>query len=343
MNATIRSAPLLRRGASMYFRRWSSVLQQPQHGDDDRIVDVTSLAMEMRQSVREYTRNNKVKLVGILAKDGWEDAELYSECIGANCQEDGIDYELYRIQGEQPRDVEAAIQDANERVDVDGILVYYPIFKRRDSRGPYKNRLTGVYYKSHDDYLRDLVSSKKDVEGLCDSYNARWLYRARRSNPATQNVVYPCTALSVFKILENQRDIRGSTITVINRSEILGRPLAAMLANRGANVYSIDADSVLLFRRGGRLRRVTDMTLESCLQASSIVVSGVPSESFSLPCEYINAGSTVVNVSEFENVPEESILQVPDVRFVPTVGKVTVAALEQNLIHLHEKKASNAD
>jgi methylenetetrahydrofolate dehydrogenase (NAD+) len=321
------------------------------HDTDERIIDVSNLARDMRQSVRDYTMAldsmgaNKVKLLGILAHDGpsRDDAELYSEHIGHTCQEDGIDYELQRVMGPRPQDVEAAIRDANERDDVHGILVYYPIFKRPDVasvRGPYKNRLTGVYYKSSDDYLRDLVSPKKDVEGLSHSYNARWLYRDRATNPDSgETVVYPCTALSVYKILETQQEeLKGRTITVVNRSEILGRPLAAMLASNGAQVYSIDADSVLLFRPGGRLRRVTDMPLEKCLQASSIVVSGVPTPSFSLPCEYINRGSTVVNVSEFENVKEDSVLKIPEVRFVPHVGKVTVAALEQNLVHLHRNK-----
>ena len=32
----------------------------------------------------------------------------------------------------------------------------------------------------------------------------------------------------------------GKSVTVINRSEIVGRPLAAMLANDGADVYSVD-------------------------------------------------------------------------------------------------------
>ena len=322
-------------------RPYSALLQETL----DRVVDVTSLAMNMRAGVREYAAHNKMKLVGILAHDGpyRDDAEFYSEIVGNTFMEDGIDYEVVRIMGPRPQDIEAAILEANERSDVHGILVYYPIFKRRDHvRGPYKNRLTGVYYKSPDDYLRDLVSAEKDVEGLCHSYNARWLFRQRIGANLSGNVVYPCTALSVFKILEaEQESWQGSTITIINRSEILGRPLAAMLSSHGAHVYSVDVDSVLQFRPGARIRRVTNMTLEECLQASSVVVSAVPSPSFKLCCNSIMPGSIVVNVSEFENVPEGLILDVPDIRFVPHVGKVTVAALEQNLVHLHKSRNLN--
>jgi methylenetetrahydrofolate dehydrogenase (NAD+) len=320
------------------------------------IVDVTNIAWDMRKSVREYTaslllldddNNQKLKLVGILAQDGphRDDSNFYSDIVGTTFMEDGIDYELIRVFGTQPHAIEAAIQTANARQDVHGILVYYPIFKQQQAapavRGPYKNRLTGVFYKNHDDYLRDIVSSGKDVEGLCQSYNTARSFDRNDNDNNNDNsgVVYPCTALSVFKILEAQRETwTGLTITIINRSEILGRPLAAMLSSHGAHVYSIDADSILQFRPGGQQSRVTDMTLELCLQASSIVVSGVPSSSFSLPCEYIMPGSTVVNVSEFENVPEQLILDIPDIQFVPHVGKVTVAALEQNLVQLHKNR-----
>lgn len=311
---------------------------------EDRIIDVTNIAMDMRITSRAYAAKNTMKLVGILAHDGphRDDAEVYSELIGNVFMEDGMQYEVARVMGPRPQDMEAAIQEANMQPDVHGIMVYYPIFVRRQQvRGPYKNRLTGVYYKSDDDYLRDLVSVEKDVEGLCQAYNSRWLPRDRVAADVRDEIdtfPVPCTALSVLKILESLEDsLAGLTISIINRSEIMGRPLAAILSNRGAFVYSIDIDSIIQFRPGGRLRRVTDMTLEKCLQASSIVVSGVPTQAFKLPCHSIMPGSLVVNVSEFENVPLEPILDIPGVRFVPHVGKVTIAALQQNLIQLHKK------
>lgn len=49
----------------------------------------------------------------------------------------------------------------------------------------------------------------------------------------------------------------GRTITVVNRSEVVGRPLAALLANDGARVFSVDINGVQEFHRGEgiRLRR----------------------------------------------------------------------------------------
>ena len=236
----------------------------------------------------------------------------------------------------------------------------------------YMNAANGVYYKSYDDYLRDAVCPEKDVEGLSHNYNSRWLFRARsQSHFRKQGEIYvPCTALAVARILEHyhtattsssdndvdddkydceslldcedlpDRPWLGKTVTIINRSEILGRPLAAMLALKGANVYSIDEHSVLQFMNTGKMRRCTEpyVTLEWCLEQSSLVVTGVPHEDFRLPLESIVADNvTVVNVSEFENVKEEDVFKSQGIKFVPKIGKVTVAALEHNLISLHKQ------
>lgn len=275
-------------------------------------------------------------------------------------------------------DVERAINDANDDPRVHGIMVYYPIFGQEES-------YSGA---TRDDYLRDTVSYKCDVEGLCHTYRSN-LYRNVRflDYPAnTLKCLSPCTSLSVVKILEQCPGVYdktkplgshmvGKTVTVINRSETVGRPLAAMLANDGADVYSVDIDSICLFR-DGRLEKCDDETPESCvrkvrciascrkfrfifyktncliyfyrthvlpslvwrlfLSQSSVVITGVPAKAYRLPTEWIQPNTTVVNVASFKNVDEESLLKVPGVVYAPLVGKVTVAMLERNLVRLFD-------
>jgi methylenetetrahydrofolate dehydrogenase (NAD+) len=158
-----------------------------------------------------------------------------------------------------------------------------------------------------------------------------------------QKCVLPCTALSVVKILEAAkvyddslpvgRRMAGKTVTIVNRSEIVGRPLAAMLANDGADVYSVDIDSIYLFR-GGKLNKCDGETAESCVRKSSVVVSGVPVKSYKMPSEWIQPGTTFVNVASFKNVDETAILAIEGVTYCGMVGKVTVAMLERNLCRL---------
>jgi len=166
-------------------------------------------------------------LVGLLANSD-PAARKYAEWTGKACRRDGMRYELRTI--DDPIDVEAALMAANNDPKVHGIIVYYPIFGQVES-------FSG---ESQDDYLRDTISFKCDVEGLCHTYRTN-LYRNVRFLDYPSNnkkCLLPCTALSVVKILESCPDcydmsqpigrrMEGKTVTVINRSEIVGRPLAA--------------------------------------------------------------------------------------------------------------------
>ena len=375
-----------------------------QYQQSSSVIDVTPLADSIRSHIREYTRKEKLKLVGILVGSIDEfDSEIYSDRIRETFEEDGIDYEVWRYpddavetEGKEggrgkffdlsPNDndetkirwIKEKIHLANEYTDVHGILIFYPIYPSGSSpKGPYKNRLTGVYYKTQDDHIRDLVQPSKDVEGFCGT---KWFkIRDQKELPS----IYPCTALSVFKILQEyhissndnnknkmncdgdngkndnnnkinydgnntdgnlstitggRQEWKDQTISIVNRSEIMGRPLAVMLSQMGATVYSIDINSILEFRpNGGRQRRCNAQTttLESCLEKSNIVVTGVPHADFQLPLTSIAEGTTIVNVSEFPNICEETLVfERPDIKYIPNVGKVTVAVLENNLMNL---------
>ena len=70
---------------------------------------------------------------------------------------------------------------------------------------------------------------------------------------------------------------------------------------------------------------------------SSIVITGVPSRSYRLNTEWIQKGTVVVNVASFKNVDEAALLEIPGVRYVPQVGKVTVAMLERNVMRLYDQ------
>jgi methylenetetrahydrofolate dehydrogenase (NAD+) len=105
-------------------------------------------------------------------------------------------------------------------------------------------------------------------------------------------------------ILDYGKRLWGRRITVINRSEVVGRPLAALLANDGAEVYSVDVTGVQRFHRGQGLRNQQhvveekpDMTMDDCLAISDVVISGVPGDKFKVPVEKIRDGAVCINFS----------------------------------------------
>ena len=133
--------------------------------------------------------------------------------------------------------------------------------------------------------------------------------------------------------------LNGKIITIINRSEVVGRPLAALLANDGAKVYSVDIGDVLEFDRGtnNQLRkyRVRDsvLTLNDVLPLSDVVITGVPRADYKVNTELLKEGLVAINFSSSGNNFEDRIKQKASI-FVPAIGKVTTTMLLRNLLRL---------
>lgn len=204
-------------------------------------------------------------------------------------------YELREVDREE---LENTLVEANADDSIDGVIVYYPIFNGRQ-----------------DQYLQQIPNLKKDVEGLSHQYIYRLYHNERFLDDAqTQKSILPCTPLAIVKILDYLsiynnilafgNRLFGRTITVVNRSETVGRPLAAMLANDGASVFSVDVTGVQLFTRGGGIKKrmhevveKPELNLASCLECSDVVISGVPGKSFKISTESIKEGAVCINFS----------------------------------------------
>lgn len=263
----------------------------------------------------------QLTLVGFLATDQ-RPSHTYSTYVARACADVGVRYVERRVAPEALRD---ALVAANNDDGVHGIMVYYPIFGDARDRG-----------------FRELVSPLKDVEGM----NRHWLdmlYRDERTlSDGSGKAVLPCTPLAILKLLAASREsaepkpFTGTTVTVFNRSEVVGRPLAAMLSNDGAEVWSFDVNGSQRFR-GGRAEDVS-IARGDALAASDIVITGVPSRAFPLvrPDE-VRPGITAVNFSTFRNF-EPAIRDHAGV-FIPRVGPMTVTMVLRNTLRLYHNRA----
>lgn len=251
---------------------------------------------------------------------------------GTNTLISGFKFDLRTVEKDL---LEEEIMKANEDEDVDGMIVYYPIFPKNPS---------------HDKYVQETVDLSKDVEGMRHKYLHNMYHNIRflDSPENRKKSILPCTPLAVVKILEYLQiynpvltmgnRLFGKTITVINRSEVNGRPLAALLANDGATVYSVDITGVQVFTRGQGIKKprhqVEDKEgwgLEQCLPLSDVVVAGVPSENYKVPTELIREGAACINFSSFKNFDGPAVKE-KAAFYVPSVGKVTIAILLRNLV-----------
>ncbi|KAH8591991.1 methylenetetrahydrofolate dehydrogenase-like protein [Bisporella sp. PMI_857] len=295
---------------------------------------------EVRDGLK--TLELKPKLVGFLANED-PAAKAYADWSAKTCTENGFDFDLRIV---DKGEIEEAILAANVDSSVHGIIVYYPIFPAPSTQ---------------DAYIRQVVAMEKDVEGLNHQYVFNMYQNIRFLDPPTNNLksILPCTPLAVVKVLEflhiyNPRlpygnRLFGKTITVINRSEVVGRPLAALLANDGAHVYSVDLDGIQLFTRGSGIKNNRHNVspppeqvkeLSDCLPLSDVVISGVPGEKFKVDTQRLRDGATCINFSSEKNFGPQ-VKEVASL-YVPAIGKVTIAVLLRNLIRLIHNQRSLA-
>ncbi|CAI1557844.1 hypothetical protein SEUBUCD646_0K02950 [Saccharomyces eubayanus] len=291
---------------------------------------------EIVNNVVEYKKTHNDEgplLVGFLANND-PAARMYATWTQKTSESMGFRYDLRVI--EDKDFLEEAIIQANGDDSVNGIMVYFPVFGN-----------------AQDQYLQQVVCKEKDVEGLNHVYyqnlyhNVRYLDKENRLKS-----ILPCTPLAIVKILEflkiynnllpEGNRLYGKKCIVINRSEIVGRPLAALLANDGATVYSVDVNNIQKFTRGERLKlnkhHVEDLgefsqdLLKECALDADVVITGVPSENYKFPTEYIKDGAVCINFASTKNfsddVKEKASL------YVPMTGKVTIAMLLRNMLRL---------
>jgi len=147
----------------------------------------------------------------------------------------------------------------------------------------------------------------------------------------TLKSILPCTPLAIIKCLEYAGVYNhllkygdrafGKTVTIINRSEVVGRPLAALLANDGARVLSIDIESIQEYtkrateadeEKGTKKRishlhhvvRPSALSLQECLAVSDVVISAVPKVDYKVPTDWLKYGCIAVNVAGEKNFEE---------------------------------------
>lgn len=109
-------------------------------------------------------------------------------------------------------DVAAAIEQLNEDPEVSGILLQLPVPEGLD--GP---------------ALTALIAPEKDVDGLTPlSVGHLW-----QGTPGLR----PCTPLGILALLDLQQvPLEGAEAVVVGRSDLVGKPVAALLLQRHATV-----------------------------------------------------------------------------------------------------------
>jgi len=218
-------------------------------------------------------------------------------------EEIGIQSEHHHLPASTSQDkLEALLGQLNTNPKVHGILVQLPLPQGFD-----------------EDSIIERIIPYKDVDGL-HPINAGRL-------SAGKEVLVPCTPKGIVKLLAHYKvPVAGRRAVIINRTTLVGRPLANLFLNRDATVTVCHSKTA---------------NLAETTRTADILVSAVGRKDFQITPEHIKPGATVVDVGltrvggrlrgdvDFDRVSRFAGLITP----VPGgVGPMTVACLLENTV-----------
>jgi methylenetetrahydrofolate dehydrogenase (NADP+) / methenyltetrahydrofolate cyclohydrolase len=285
-----------------------------------RVIDGKAIAAQLRSDVAEHVRALAQRgitpgLAAVLVGDH-EASRIYVAAKQKACAEVGIRSERIDLPGDVGQDrVVEIIRGLNDDRTIDGIIVQLPV---PDQISEFA--------------IQRAVSPSKDVDGLHPA-NLGSLARGRP-------VFFPATPYGIVELLiRSGVEIPGSDVVIVGRGELVGLPLALMLAQRTDRA---NATVTLCHTKTRDLARHT--------RAADILVAATGVARL-ITADMVKVGAAVIDVGinrepdglvgdvDFERVREVagSITPVPG-----GVGPMTVAMLLRNTLEAAERGADVA-
>ena len=181
------------------------------------ILDGVALAEASRADTRHRAEalraaGRPVRLVAVLVGEP-PGAVVYANRQAESCRAVGIEYDLLQLPGTSTfKRVAKEIERLNARDDVTGIMLHLPLPK-----------------KINPTEMQALIDPPKDVEGVSPA-NIGFVVYGR-------TLIAPCTARAALELIEAAGvKLEGAEACVVGASEIAGKPVALLLAQRKATV-----------------------------------------------------------------------------------------------------------
>ena len=286
-----------------------------------QIIDGKAIAADVRKEVAEETRElGDSGITPGLATVVVGDDPASKVYVGAKrkaCAEVGIKAWDHDLPASIPQsELLNLLQDLNHDSSVYGILVQLPLPEHIDEQ-----------------LILDAVLPHKDADGF-HPYN---LGRLLSGNP----IVAPATPAGIQELLiRSSVETAGAEVVIVGRSNIVGKPLAALLVQKGPGANA----TVTVCHTGTR-------NLAAHTRRAEILVAAV-GRAHVITGPMVAPGATVIDVGvnrlesgltgdvDFESVSEVASAITP----VPGgVGPMTIAMLLKNVVALARREQQVAD
>lgn len=281
-----------------------------------KILDGKSMAQRIRAEIAEQVaalRQEKgviPKLVAVLVGDD-PASQVYVRSKGRACEKAGIDSETHQLpEATTENELLDLVARLNADDSVNGILIQLPLPSQINEQR-----------------VLDAVDPSKDV----DAFHPENVGRMSQGRPR----FLPCTPHGVQQLLHRYEiPTAGKHVVVIGRSEIVGKPLCSMLAQKDSGMGPSAANATVTICHS----RTQD--LPSITKTADILIAAIGRAKL-VTADMVKPGAVVVDVGinrteeglvgdvDFEQVAEVASYITP----VPGgVGPLTIAMVLQNTL-----------
>lgn len=270
----------------------------------DGVIVANSVKDRVRKAVDELRSSGVIPCLATVLVGEDLSSAIYIKNKQKACSDVGITTKDHKLpESFSQKEMNSLIDLLNKDNSVHGILIQLPLPKQLDEFS-----------------TTSRISPIKDVDGLTP-YNAGLLLTGRA-------ILKPCTPSGIMEIFDYYNiDLAGKNAVIINRSNLVGKPLYSLLLERNATVTTCHSK--------------TKNLKEHC-QSADIIITAIGNRTkFLLKADMIKDGAVVIDVgisrqngklvgdADYERIIKKASYATP----VPGgVGPMTVAMLLKNTV-----------
>jgi methylenetetrahydrofolate dehydrogenase (NADP+)/methenyltetrahydrofolate cyclohydrolase len=224
------------------------------------VVEALTSELQTAAAQAESALDRKPGLTVVLVGDDPASA-IYVRNKQKRAEQVGVNSQTVRLPKTATQaEVVAAVNQLNADDTVDGIIVQLPLPDQID-----------------DDAVINAIADDKDVDGFTLRTTGRLWTLPKNSTEQ----VGPCTPLGIMALLDFYNiDVAGKHAVIVGRSNIVGKPMAAMLLNKGATVTIAHSQTE---------------NLNSLLQTADIIVAATGRRNL-ITADAVKPGATIIDV-----------------------------------------------
>lgn len=223
-----------------------------------KVINTKEMAQEIKDAIKAATPKGVVPKLVILQVEGDKASDSYVKNKVKLGKELGIEVEHVLLESDiKQKKLEMIIEHYNVDYDTNGIIVQLPLPKHLDERR-----------------ALDTIDVEKDVDGLSTKQIGRLTTQIGR-------VMYPCTALGVLNMLIHITELEGKDVVIVNRSNLIGKPLQTILTDENATVTMCHSKT---------------KNLKEKIQNADIVITGIGKAKF-FDKSYFKDGQIIIDCS----------------------------------------------